>query len=564
MLRRLPRHHIPLCSRFLSSLSTDKLLKVAIVGPPNAGKSTLFNRFLKTSRSSKRLLVEKKGRNRGKGGVVGRAIVSDVAGTTRDRRETIGNLAGVQFKIFDTAGVDDDVMGSSFSAGKRYRGAKRKGVLRNPSTEKDIREDIVLRGMAEQTLAAIDLADVIFFLFDGRSLIQGASEGDVVEMSRWLRRHRKSGDTSQVVLCANKLEGDAWAQMGGGDTVLEEMGRLGFGEPLLISAEHGDGMAEIASILVEAEKRKKEELGVIETEDDDDYSWASSDAGPETINMAILGRQNVGKSTLLNALVSENRVITGSVPGLTRDSIAVDFEFEGRRRFNIVDTAGIRRASRRERDGDSIEDDSVSDAMRSLKVAHVCVLVLEAEKLHLTKQELTICDTVIKEGRALVIVANKSDTLSSTPSEYAMGVKDQVDRFLPHVGDVIVVATSSLNGENVEHVLPIVESVFERWNSRVTTGELNNWFKDVVISNPPPMSKGRITNLKYIVQAKSRPPTFRIFGNIGEKELGEGYIRYIRNNMRRSFGMEGMAIRIGVTNTSDKNPFVGKGKAANR
>ena len=205
-------------------------------------------------------MTEKRGRNRGKGGMVGRAIVSDVAGTTRDRRETIGNLAGVQFKIFDTAGVDDDVMGSSFTGRGKYRGAKRRGVPKNPTAVPDIREDIVLKGMAEQTLAAIDLADVILFLFDGRSLMKGASANDVIEMARWLRRHRAPGASSQVVLCANKLEGDAWAQMGGGDDALEEMGRLGFGEPLLVSAEHGDGMADVASVLVEAERRKKEEV----------------------------------------------------------------------------------------------------------------------------------------------------------------------------------------------------------------------------------------------------------------------------------------------------------------
>ena len=227
-----------------------------------------------------------------------------------------------------------------------------------------------------------------------------------------------------IIPCANKLEGDHWAQMGGFDHVLDEMDKLGFGESLHISAEHGDGMADIASVLLQAETKKKEDLRIAGCGDND--AAAAAAGAPEPITVAILGRQNVGKSTLLNSIVDQDRVITGSVAGLTRDAIAVDFMSDGRM-FSIVDTAGIRKASKRRADADDIENDSVKDAMRSLKLAHVCVLVLEAEKLQLTRQELAIADLVIREGRALVVVANKSDTLKGSDSEYARGVKRQLD-----------------------------------------------------------------------------------------------------------------------------------------
>ncbi|GMH83665.1 hypothetical protein TrVE_jg11395 [Triparma verrucosa] len=540
-LRTSATHARPFTS---STQHNTRKLQVAVVGPPNAGKSTLFNRFLRGGpHGFRRVKSEKRKHNRSRSGGAGRAIVSDVAGTTRDRRECVGGIGDIEFKLFDTAGVDDDVMGMVDSGGR----------FREPNTNRKaetVREEIVLRGMAEQTLAAVDLADVILFLFDGKALVEGGSPHEVVDMGRWLRKNQsRGGGDGRVVMCANKLEGDAWAQMGGNDYALDEIEKLGFGEPIMISAEHGDGMADLASVLLEVQEMIKEEEGWLDHGEEDEEE--------PPISVAILGRQNVGKSTLLNRIIDENRVITGSVAGLTRDAIAVDFESETSR-YSIVDTAGIRKAGRREADGDIIEDDSVREAMRAMKLAHVCILVLEGEMLQLTKQELSIADHVIREGRALIVVANKSDTLKGSPTEYAMGVKAQLDHMVPHVGDVIVVATSALHGEGVENVLPVVEQVYHKWNTRIQTAALNQWLKEIQDSKPPPSVNGRRSKMKFIVQPKARPPTFRIFANVSEKDMPENYIRYLRNEMRKSFGMEGMAIRIGVTNTNTKNPYAKK------
>ena len=417
------------------------------------------------------------------------------------------------FRLFDTAGVDNDVMAMTAEAtGKAKRNGgghkRRKRIAAEDLTEENMaKEEVVLKGMARQTLEAARESDVVLLMFDGRAVLQGGSPVEVSETARWLRRNLGKGGNKRIVLLANKLEGDRWgaAEVDAQEAFLETE-RLGFGEPLLVSAEHGDGMAEIAALLGEATVEKYERMR-IEGTLPSPPEIELGDGAPgalRPVTLAILGRQNVGKSTLLNALVEDDRVITGSMAGLTRDAIAVDFERipidgDSGRTFSIVDTAGIRKEGKRD-NTNVIEGDSVRDAMRALKVAHVCLLVVDADGGHLTKTELGIADAVIKEGRALVVVANKADKLVSeygiSPMKYAADVKNQVDTFLPHVGDVMVVPTSSLIGDGVSNVLPTVERVFERWNTRINTGALNSWFKEVVVAHPPPMVRGRATRMK--------------------------------------------------------------------
>ena len=540
------------------------MITVSIIGPPNAGKSTLYNRFLRSSPFRPRALMSETRHTRRKSGQIGSAIVSSVSGTTRDRRECIGGLADTSFRLYDTAGVDNDVMSVSGIAsprGHKNRGnfKRRKKVSMSDIEASNItREEIVLEGMARQTLAAAAAADVILLLFDARSILEGGSNVEIVEMGRWLRKNLDKNANARVVLCANKLEGDRFTMADDDSKAsFEETEQLGFGEPVLISAEHGDGMADLAVIFEEATAEKIEEIGHIPPP-------PSDSAG---INLAILGRQNVGKSTLLNALVKDDRVITGSFAGLTRDAINVDFSVDGQL-YSIVDTAGVRKETKRDKSNE-IENESVRDAMRALKTAHVCALVVDAEGENLSRVELGIADAVIREGRALIIVANKADLLVEkyglAPMKYAEQVKAQVDECLPHIGDVLVVPTSAIDGHGggVENVLPTVKRVFDRWNTRISTGALNTWFKEILFSHPPPSVGGRNCKMKYIVQAKSRPPTFMISVNCAEKDIEDSYVRYIRNSMREAFNMEGMSIRIKFQSTRETNPYAGKKRKGN-
>jgi GTP-binding protein len=572
--------------RFLATsghVKTPPNITVAIIGPPNAGKSTLYNRFLQGSPDRPQALKSENTRARRKSGQVGAAIVSPVSGTTRDRRECVGGIGDLKFKLYDTAGVDNDVMSMTavgVDAKHRNRGSftRRKRVSKTDLTHSTMaKEDVVLEGMVRQTLAAAEAADVVLLMFDARTILKGGSNVEIIEMGRWLRKNINSksffGLKRRVVLVANKLEGEMF-QMADPDNVaaFDETSTLGFGEAVCLSATHGDGMFDLAAIFSEVELEKTEFMkqhGLLPAsrEDDEEDDVEDPDA-LKPITMAILGRQNVGKSTLLNKLINEDRVITGSMAGLTRDAIAVDFKHTNEdgleRQWSIVDTAGVRREPKRD-NSNTIESDSVRDTIRALKLAHVCVLVVDADGGHLSRTEATIADMCIQEGRALVVVANKADVLieayGTPPMSYAEDVKKQITDMLPHVGDVVVIPTSCISeGEDngLDNLLPVVEQVFERWNTRINTGALNQWFKDVLFSHPPPHVKGRAAKMKYIVQAKSRPPTFLISANCSEKDLDDSYIRYIRNEMRSAFHMEGLAIRINFKNTADNNPYAHK------
>ena len=475
-------------------------------------------------------------------------------------------------------------------------------------------DGVMARHMGLQTLRAARDADLVLLMFDGRAGVLA----QIVDLTKWLRRNgelnhsnmgsnkqkhkqkqKQKHNQKQILLVANKLEGDGWSGNEHTLDLLEEVGRLGFGEPVLISAEHGDGMADIAVAIhnaasykfdMEDELKRLEALADAEDEDykpdvgvaldeieldvefDDDDDDNNDDLEPtKPVSMAIIGRQNVGKSTLLNSMVADNRVVVGSTPGLTRDSISVDhFDVTSNRKVVIVDTAGIRKASKRNHQND-IETMSVEDATRSMKLAHVAVLVLDASEGQLTKLEMGIVDQVIQEGRALVIVANKYDLLEADLQihEYAQQVKNQVDQLLPHVGDTYVVAMSALKDQYVDQLIPVVLEVYRKWDSRINTGKLNEWLKEMVMSHPPPSFNRRPVRLKYITQVSKRPPSYRIFSNVAEKDIGASYLRFLRNGMRAHFGLQGMALRFHVKKQDpEKNPFgggrLGRGERAKR
>ncbi|CAB9515202.1 GTPase Der [Seminavis robusta] len=567
----------------------DGLLVVSILGPPNAGKSTLFNRFLckelnrayrLTSEKNRRRKVNSQGRlgssrgnnRRQRGG----AIVTDIPGTTRDRRECYGRLGGTVFRLVDTAGVDGERIGHLFK--KRHK-----------QEEKSLD-----RHMIEQTLEAAKAADLVLLMFDARVGVTS----DLAETARWLRKvkHNDNNSTKEpqqrqwnkenqhVMVLANKLEGDRWQHDENSPVLdhLSEAMRVGFGEAVPISAEHGEGMADIATLIEELSQKKRKTMGytrqdviTLPTDDDDDDDHIlhnnnnkqamQLESKEKPLQLAILGRPNVGKSTLVNSLLQQERVIAGSTPGLTRDSILVEWAWNDRP-VQLVDTAGIRKITQR---STQIEDLSVQDANRAMKMADVAVLVLDAQAGNLQRQEMAIADAVVKEGRALVVAANKMDLVvdagqddgvSYTPEEYASAVSDEIEGRLPMLRKTPVVPMSSLTGENVQKLMPVVFKARERWERTVSTGLLNRWLADVIVSHPPPpveSSSQRATKIKYIIQTKGRPPTFLLFCNVGH--LPPQYIRHLARNFQDTFHMFGMEVRLAVKKSSSDNPYEPKG-----
>ena len=530
------------CQRRAISSIVNADLVVSILGPPNAGKSTLFNRLMcKESNKAYRLGSDKKKtRSNARIGYrspskrSGGAIVTPVAGTTRDRRECIGRVGGTTFRLVDTAGVDGGKIDLAF-------GKKGKHSLDG--------------AMIRQTMEAAKQSDLVLLMFDARLGVTS----DLAETVRWLRKLRHSKDqqqNSEIVILANKLEGDRWASMD--SNVLDnltEVSRVGFGEVIPISAEHGEGMAEVAEVIDRYTLEKRQRLGLpLTIEEPSRKNKIGYNEKP--LQLAILGRQNVGKSTLVNSLLGEERVIAGDKPGLTRDSIMVPWLWNNRP-VQIVDTAGIRRGTRRERQ-DEIEDLAVLDAMRAMRLADVAVLVLDAQAQYIQRQELAIADSVVREGRALVVAANKMDFVIGedyTEKEFARAVQEQIEIRFPMLRKTPVVALSSLFGHNVKKLMPTVFEARERWSKVMSTGVLNRWLKDVLDEHSPPSQAGRPTKIKYIFQTKGRPPTFLLFCNVNE--LPVNYLRYLTRHFQDSFNMFGMEVRL-VVKKSDTNPFSNK------
>ena len=444
-------------------------LKVAVIGRPNVGKSTLFNRL------------------------VGRklAIVHDKPGVTRDRKEAAARFKNLDLCLIDTAGFED------------------------------AKENSIEQRMLAQTKRAINESDVCLFMFDARAGLHPYDE----TFAALVRQSHKP-----VILLANKCEGKAQE-----DNIFEAY-KLGLGQPIPFSAEHGLGLEDLYSALAEINAEISPEP--------EEQSEESSDERP--IQLAIVGRPNVGKSTLVNALLHDERMLTGPEAGITRDAITSEWQWKGRK-INLVDTAGLRRQSKIT---DSLEKMSAASTKHAAFMAQVVVLVLDADAV-LDKQDLTIARQVIDEGRALVIAVNKWDIAKR--SEALQKLNDKLQTSLTQITGVPTVTISALKNEGLDKLMSAVFKVYDRWNTRIPTAPLNKWFSDVQEQNTPPLGKNkRRIKLKYITQAKTRPPSFYIFSSNPEG-LPDSYLRYLVNSLRDTFNLGGVPVRITVRKSD--NPY---------
>jgi GTPase len=447
---------------------------VAIVGRPNVGKSTLFNRLV-----GKRL-----------------ALVDDRPGVTRDRREGEARLGDLAFRVVDTAGLE----------------------------EAD--EETLVGRMRAQTEAAIGDADVILFLVDARVGILPADR----PFAELVRRSGKP-----VILVANKAEG------GAGMAGAYEAFSLGLGDPVPLSAEHGEGLADLFEALMP--HFPDPTAGAADLEEDDEPS--QEDPG-KPLQVAIVGRPNSGKSTLINRMVGAERLLTGPEAGITRDSISLDWRWRGRP-IRLFDTAGLRKRARVE---DKLEKLSVADALRAVRFAEVVVVLLDAT-IPFEKQDLSIVDLVEQEGRALVIGVNKWDLVADQPG-LLKDMKEKAARLLPQVKGAPVVPLSGLSGSGIDQLMRAVTDVYGTWNRRIPTAKLNEWLGTAIGANPPPAVSGRRIKIRYMTQVKSRPPHFAFFGNQLEA-LPKSYARYLVNALREAFDLPGVPIRVSLR--TGKNPY---------
>ena len=468
---------------------------VAIIGRPNVGKSTLFNRL-----AGRKL-----------------ALVDDTPGVTRDRRVHPAKLYDLYFDVVDTAGFEDAAA------------------------------DTLQGRMRAQTEIAIRDADLIFFMIDAKA-------GLLPDDRTFAEIVRKSG--KPVVLVANKAEAKG-AQSG-----LLESWELGLGEPVAVSSEHGQGLPDLRDAVIEA-LGEKVAFGDDEDEDDlgldlpligediadPDAEVAYDDTKP--MRIAVIGRPNAGKSTMINALIGEERLLTGPEAGITRDSISVDWDWRGRQ-VKLFDTAGMRRKAKVQ---EKLEKLSVADGLRAIRFAEVVIVVLDAT-IPFEKQDLQLADLIIREGRALVVAFNKWD-LIERPQETLAELREKTERLLPQVRGLLAVPVSAETGRGLDKLMDAVLKTHNVWNARVSTGRLNRWLEGVLGHHPPPAVAGRRLKIKYITQAKTRPPGF-VLSCTRPDDVPQSYIRYLTNGLREAFDMPGVPIRMSL-HASD-NPFAGKAK----
>ena len=456
-------------------------MSLAIVGRPNVGKSTLFNRLV-----GKRL-----------------AITDNFPGVTRDFRLEHVHVGGIDLKLIDTAGFN--LGGSS-------------------------RIDVDILRLTE---GAVRLADAVLFLIDAR---QGVLPADR-EIGNLLRKMARP-----VVVVANKCEGSA------GDAGTIEASELGFGYPVQISAERGDGMTELAAEIRAALRSGGDEFAVHEDQTESVSNPANRGDAGNFVRIAVVGRPNSGKSSLVNRIVGHERLLTGPTPGVTRDAISVSTTWNGMN-VKIFDTAGMRK---RAKVVDRLERLSVSDGLRAVRFAEIVILLLDAE-IPLEVQDLHIADLAEREGRSIVVAANKWDKVKSERNRLRSLQSTLEDR-LPGIGGTRVVPISALNGTGLDQLNSEVRKSLEIWNSRVSTGKLNRWLDQRISAHPPPAPQGRPLRLRYITQAKSRPPCFVIMCSHPSK-LPVSYVRYLKNGLREEFGLQGTPIRIHLRSQGDKNPY---------
>ncbi len=479
------------------------MYKIAIIGRPNTGKSTLFNKL------------------------VGRsfAITDDFSGVTRDRKEARAKLGDIEFIAIDTAGLENEIKG-----------------------------DKLTQAMVQQTFLAVDDADLCLFVIDGKSGVVPKDQ----HFAKWLRRLKKP-----TILVANKCEN--FSGENGWDN---SFFALGFDEPVGISAEHKLGMGDLYdNIAPFYEKYQKEFSKIIRSQEsflEDEISQnqdlslqnnSSSEKIEQNIDensrpdlqIAIIGRPNAGKSTLLNRILGKDRLVTGEMAGITRDSIAVDHEINGQK-IRFIDTAGVRKKSNI---SEKLEKLSASDSFRALRYAQLAILLIDANSL-IDKQDLALAGEVLKEGRSLIFAINKIDTIKRNKEEFLKEVRTQIQDMFAEINGAAILGISGQSGYNVDKLMDFALQTYAQWQIKISTSKLNDWIKYAALKHPPKMIKGRETKVKYITQIKTRPPTFAVFTN-HLKSLDSGYLRYLSNSLRKEFDLGLTPIRIYARKS--ENPY---------